>query len=110
MIRLRTIRDLRKQPPASDTVYVASVNKLFRCHDGEWIEHAYYTTSEVANILGMSYRSVTHMITKLNLRPTTRGAGRNLNQDQILLLAKVKQMRSDNRNLKYAEIKKQLGI
>jgi len=105
---IKNLYDLKKLPPTNEVVYVLSVEKIFRNIDGEWIERAYYTTREVAQILGISVRRAQHIIFKVGLRPVA--GPRNVNKVQLKTLVDVIKIRKANPTMKYSEIKKQLGV
>lgn len=109
MIRLKTLHELKRMPPNADIVYVQSVKKLFRCHDGEWIERAYYTTKEIAVILGINHRRIQHVLKKMNLQPMA-GASKSLSYHQLIILARVYRIKKEHPKMMYREIKKMLGL
>lgn len=109
MIKLNTLFELKKHPPVPDVVYVRSIKKLYRNFDGEWIERAYYTIKDVADIFNISIRKAQHILRRAGINNKVMSLG-NLNYDQLAVLAKVIKMRNDNPCMKYSEIKTKLKI
>lgn len=104
MIRLKTLRDLKKQQPVTEIVYVKSVNKMFRCHDGEWIERAYYTLDEVSNILNVPRRSALYIMKKIGIRP------RAVKHEDLVSLIKIHQAKQESKSTPYSEIRRKLKL
>lgn len=109
MIKLQSLYDLKKQPPTQDIVHVKTVNKLYRYIDGEWIERVYYTTEDVANILGLKTDRVRRILAKLGMKKQLLAAS-NVNYDQLILLTKILKMKKENPQLRYKDIKLKMKL
>jgi len=109
MIRVSSLYDLKTQPPTNDIVFVKTVNKLYRYIDGEWIERAYYTTEEIANILGVSVDRMRRVLIRLNIKNKLFRTS-NINYEQLILISKAMKMKKEKPCMKYSEIKLKLKL
>lgn len=110
MIRVQTIYEMKRLPqPVADAVYVEGIKKLYMCIEGEWIERVYYTTKEIAAIIGCGQRQVQTVIRKLNLRPKILNSSK-LNYEQLTVITQAIIMRQKHRHLVYKQIKEDLGV
>lgn len=108
MIRVSTIPQ-RNKLNTTELVHVKGrrIDKLFRLVDGEWIERAYFTTAEIADICGVTQRQVQNALRKLQVR-TKAMNGTDLSIHHVRLIARAIKMREQNIN--YTSIRKQLGV
>jgi len=109
MIKLPSLYALKKQPPTQDIVYVKTVNKLYRYIDGEWIERAYYTNAECADILGIKVDRMNRIFNRLGVNKKLYKTV-NLNYEQLILLVKILKMKKENPQLRYKDIKLKMKL
>lgn len=106
MIRIKNKFALSDIVVSNEPVYVETTGKLYVNYDGEWIERAYYTTKDIAQIINEDESQVRNIIRKLNIR-TKIMSGSNIHYQDILKIIKAVSMKK-KRGKTYAEIKKEL--
>lgn len=109
MRSVKTLFALRRLKPTTELVYVSTVAKIYRCHEGEWFEQVNYTTKQVAMITRVTQRRVQHIIRRLNLRPKVTRHD-NLGYDEVRVLIQALHIKHDFPNKTYEEIKKELKV
>ncbi len=109
MRRVKTLFALKKLKQTSDLIYVSSIQKLYKCIDGEWFEQVNYTTKQISSIANVSQRQVQNIIRKLNIRPKIIKNDR-LNYDQVAVIVRAVSIKKETPQKSYSEIKKLLNI
>lgn len=106
MIKIKTKFQL-KHSPTDQLIYVITTKKLYRNIDGEWIEKVYFSSDEIAAIIGITPEKVRTIVRQLSLRQKSMRSCR-INQVQLRIIAEASRQVSQDKT--YVEIKKDLKL
>jgi len=98
MQKVKNKFELLSVSPTSKYVLIESIDKIFQYDNGEWMEKAYFTVHEIAEITGMTTDKVHQFIDKMGLRAKTARRSKfiRLNLRQLRVIFFTKKMRNLN--------------